>query len=785
MKKILSFALVIAGAFLFASPVFAQFTTVTATVQDPNGIPYGNGTMSAVLVPSAPGGFRLSGQPYSGRVGPLTLDSTGKFTANFGDVTLITPSAQWQITVNSNQGGIAPPLGTGGQTFVFTSSGTTISGTSPVNISASLNALAPKLTNITVGSGSVTSVSGTAPIVATPNPIIGTGSISCPTCTTGSGASPQVAFWSSPSVLTGTTSFTWADGTNALGVFQGPATSTLSTNLQGAVTGTPESLTNYHVTSGGGATAASGQLALLQSDKDIPFTGLNVVVDATNLPSQAMTGSEVDAFINVPMAQTNTANQAASAASVQSYGAGTSTTQAAYIGENANNGSGTVTNSYDFWALTESPAPTGPVTNFFGFEASDMLNVGSALNAAFHADAQTAGANNWGFFSVSTNKDHFGSLFSGTDNTTAGSLTVSNGAANAHTIFSSAATTTNTIAGFATVPTTGHAVTCTSVATTCTLTDGGVLGTVTSIATTAPITGGTITSTGTIACATCVTSAASLANGGVVLGTAGTQASGTNTQLTFSAPTLTVGLAGTSTGILALTGATSGTATVTAPAVAGTNTNPFSFSNIFLIPVGATATPSYSFTGNATSGLFFDANIGPAFSAGNSESVGISSNGPQLANNGVLKWSSGVINNASTDTGLSRDSAGVVDVGTGASGSVAGTIKSGKYATGTNCSSSASPAVCGSSAAGSVALPTNAVSSSIQVNTTAVTANSQIFAFTDDTLGTKLGVTCNSTVATLVGGLTISARTAGTSFTIANNVAVVTNPLCVSYLIVN
>lgn len=105
--------------------------------------------------------------------------------------------------------------------------------------------------------------------------------------------------------------------------------------------------------------------------------------------------------------------------------------------------------------------------------------------------------------------------------------------------------------------------------------------------------------------------------------------------------------------------------------------------------------------------------------------------------------------------------------------------------TASNCSSSASPAVCGSAAAGSVALPTNAVSSSIVVNTTAVTANSQILVTTDDTLGTKLGVTCNSTVATLVGGLTISARTAGTSFTIANNVAVVTNPLCVSYAIIN
>jgi hypothetical protein len=113
------------------------------------------------------------------------------------------------------------------------------------------------------------------------------------------------------------------------------------------------------------------------------------------------------------------------------------------------------------------------------------------------------------------------------------------------------------------------------------------------------------------------------------------------------------------------------------------------------------------------------------------------------------------------------------------------TVSAGGYRTTTNCSSSASPAVCGSAAAGTVALPTNAVSSSIVVNTTAVTANSEIFVQTDDTLGTKLGVTCNSTVATLVGGLTISARSAGASFTIANNVAIVTNPLCVSYTIVN
>lgn len=160
-----------------------------------------------------------------------------------------------------------------------------------------------------------------------------------------------------------------------------------------------------------------------------------------------------------------------------------------------------------------------------------------------------------------------------------------------------------------------------------------------------------------------------------------------------------------------------------------------------------------------------------------------------LSQNGTFGWTAGAATAALT-TGLSQDSAGAMDLGNGTPGDKSGKLNLGTVtfaaaASSTNCSSAASPAVCAAAAAGSVALPTNAVSSSIVVNTTAVTANSQIFVTTDDTLGTKLGVTCNSTVATLVGGLTISARTAGTSFTISNNVAVVTNPLCVSYLVIN
>lgn len=158
-------------------------------------------------------------------------------------------------------------------------------------------------------------------------------------------------------------------------------------------------------------------------------------------------------------------------------------------------------------------------------------------------------------------------LVFGTDNSVAGTLQLANSAANAHTIFKSGATTTNTIAGFATVPTTGHIVTCTVATTTCTLTDGGAVptGTVTSIATTSPITGGTITSTGTIACATCTVTIASgtkaLATGAISSGscTSAQTATATGTQTTdtlmadFNAdPTGVTGYAPVTTGMLTI-----------------------------------------------------------------------------------------------------------------------------------------------------------------------------------------------------------------------------------------
>lgn len=112
-------------------------------------------------------------------------------------------------------------------------------------------------------------------------------------------------------------------------------------------------------------------------------------------------------------------------------------------------------------------------------------------------------------------------------------------------------------------------------------------------------------------------------------------------------------------------------------------------------------------------------------------------------------------------------------------------ITSPTYLTGTNCASAASPAICGSAAAGSVLIPTGTTSSTLTVNTTAVTANSQIIFYPDDSLGTRLGVTCNSTLATLSGGSFISARTPGTSFTITFNGSILTNGVCGSYYLLN
>jgi hypothetical protein len=78
-----------------------------------------------------------------------------------------------------------------------------------------------------------------------------------------------------------------------------------------------------------------------------------------------------------------------------------------------------------------------------------------------------------------------GAVSIGTDGSVAGLLDLSNNVGGGtHTIFGSAATTTNTILGPAAVIANGHVLTCATVGTVCTLTDGGASGSITGSGTT-------------------------------------------------------------------------------------------------------------------------------------------------------------------------------------------------------------------------------------------------------------------------------------------------------------
>jgi hypothetical protein len=100
--------------------------------------------------------------------------------------------------------------------------------------------------------------------------------------------------------------------------------------------------------------------------------------------------------------------------------------------------------------------------------------------------------------------------------------------------------------------------------------------------------------------------------------------------------------------------------------------------------------------------------------------------------------------------------------------------------TATNCASSASPAACGSAQAGGVVVA--AAAASVVVDSTAVTANSEILVMFDSSLGTRLSVTCNTTAPAATA---VTARTAATSFTITLSAAPITNPACFNYVIIN
>lgn len=158
MKRTLFFFLIV----LLPITAAAQFTQVSATVTDPNGLAYANGTVVAKLV--LPGGTSptLNGLAYTPPSQPVGLNSVGFFLMQLADNNVLLPAAtQWSFTVCSAGGTVQPAGGRG--PVCFTAGPITITGAAQ-SITATLNAAALALSF--ASGGTINANSGSAGAVA-------------------------------------------------------------------------------------------------------------------------------------------------------------------------------------------------------------------------------------------------------------------------------------------------------------------------------------------------------------------------------------------------------------------------------------------------------------------------------------------------------------------------------------------------------------------------------------------------------------------------------------------
>jgi hypothetical protein len=141
-----------------------------------------------------------------------------------------------------------------------------------------------------------------------------------------------------------------------------------------------------------------------------------------------------------------------------------------------------------------------------------------------------------------------------------------------------------------------------------------------------------------------------------------TAAAGTFTAL-IGKTSLTAGVAGTTAGVLNLEGSTSGAATITAPAVAGTTTNAVVSSNVISGPAGSASSPT--FTVGSGTGIYNPntSQIGIAI-GGSFDAIFYSAGLAFRPGLGYL-WCTNSTCSSGLDTGIQRDAAEVIDFGNG------------------------------------------------------------------------------------------------------------------------
>jgi hypothetical protein len=163
MKRTLSALVLIGGICFLPLPLLAQTKTiVSATVVDPNGVPYAGGSVATQLVPST-GTPTINKVPVNVQNNPAAIDANGHFTVSLwcntagGACTPLDQSGtQWQFTITNP--GAQPPVGFGGVSFTVS---VTITGTTQ-DISSTLNAAAVLLYRDSGAAGSGCTITGAA-----------------------------------------------------------------------------------------------------------------------------------------------------------------------------------------------------------------------------------------------------------------------------------------------------------------------------------------------------------------------------------------------------------------------------------------------------------------------------------------------------------------------------------------------------------------------------------------------------------------------------------------------
>jgi hypothetical protein len=225
----------------------AQFTTVSGTVTDPNGLPYANGTIVPIFVTTGTPIFTATNSPYAPPTQPVGLSATGSFVMQLADNTALSPGGtKWNFQVCSGAGSIQPAGGKGPVCFSLASP-ITISGAAQ-SITAALGAAALPLSSAG-GAGTITGV--TAGTGLNGGGVVGTVTLNLNAALpNGETATTQALGDSSTQVATDAFVLANAPGFTAgvdgsAGYVSGDPCATITTNLAAAIALNPQSIDLY------------------------------------------------------------------------------------------------------------------------------------------------------------------------------------------------------------------------------------------------------------------------------------------------------------------------------------------------------------------------------------------------------------------------------------------------------------------------------------------------------------------------------------------------------------